>query len=174
MELIQDLNKRLIEYYSLDVSTGTPTWRIVWSNSQLESRFGTFIKETESGVYLGEWTGVRQVPKYPMNPDSWILEKLYPNVNNPELHDKYSYEPIWIFKQGQQPIWQAIEYIIRQWERATSSKSTQKDADYSQSLAKEKLEMYEHLKSEGEAFHGKLHDHEGIVVPSNFVPNSGK
>lgn len=171
MESIEILNSRLTIYHGLDVNISKPTFRLVWSTNETEKRYGTFIKETEAGLYLGQETGVREVPKYFMNPNCWVLEKLQANNNNPELDAKYSYEPMYIFRTGLYPVWFAIEHIIRCWEYAALQKGTQKIEDDREleKIASEREEFLDYLKGTASPFHGALRDREAIVVPSNYT-----
>lgn len=117
-EGIEWINKKLIDEYSRDVSIGLPNYRLVWSSSQYETRYVEGPIFSENGdIYLREEKGIKEIEKYPLNPNMWVLEKLQPNLANPELiENRYSYEPLWIFGVGNscsQPIWKAVSLLIK-------------------------------------------------------------
>lgn len=117
METLEALNKRLSDNYGL-FEDGRPNYRIVWSDDQVEKRFGTFPKYTESGIFLGNTTEVREVLKYPYLAHQFVLEKLMPvpNLNVEELGLRLSYEPLWGFRDRfgnpVKPTWLGIEFLI--------------------------------------------------------------
>jgi hypothetical protein len=63
----------------------------------MEKRFGTFT-DYYGKIFVRTVTEVRQVLKYPMDQDRWVLERIQSAVMNPELVEQYSYEPIYVFK----------------------------------------------------------------------------
>lgn len=106
-------NNRLRDLYGLYYD-GQPLYRIVWSDSQIENRFGTFEK-WKSGIYLGSHTGIAEVPKYPWIKERWVLERREGHTPNPELPETISYEPKWVFENEQGPVepeWWAIEQLV--------------------------------------------------------------
>lgn len=115
LEPIEVINKRLEDYYGR-YSDGRPNWRVVFSDDEFEVRFGTFKKETESGLFLGEETGYRRVPKYTYIHHKYVLEKLMEVFGNTELTTPTSYEPVWTFedkfKNPLPPKWEAIQILI--------------------------------------------------------------
>ena len=67
---IYDINHRLIEKYGRDIATNEPRFRVVWTSTQLEKRYGEFEVFSEGGIFLREEKGVREEPKYlPEYPD---------------------------------------------------------------------------------------------------------
>jgi len=80
---------------------GQPLYRVVWSDYQLEKRKGVF-RDFLGKVFLREYVGVREVPKYNYLKERWILERwLPPSIAwSPELPDSSqgSYEPIYVFQ----------------------------------------------------------------------------
>lgn len=109
------INQRLTDNYGKDVYLDKPRYRIVYSTSQIEKRYGTFEDETEGGIYLRTVTEVRECPKYPAYPDMWVLEYLQPNMVNPELKTNWSYEPLWIFGANgteRQPVWDMVNHAV--------------------------------------------------------------
>lgn len=172
MENLEIVNRRLLETWGRGVNE-YPLYRIVWSTSQLERRYGTFIKETEAGLYLGQETCERIVPKYFADPDTWILEWIQPNINNPELRAKVSYEPLWFFKDREgRPLpydWEVIEFLIKNHQTHVVLRNQRMiDSEEEAKKAKEAEEYLDQLKGEASPFHGKLTNGEGIVVPSSY------
>ena len=114
MEPVEVLNKRLIEYFSI-AWNGWPIWRIVFSDNQFEKR-QTFF--TDSGLQLLE-PEVRLLPKYRQwIQHKWVLERLtiVPEIHRDELPNQISYEPIYVFEDGQgnplPPKWEATKFVI--------------------------------------------------------------
>ena len=96
---IKAINDWLEEVYSHDI-LGRPNYRMIWSVGETEKRVGTF-NEFYGSIFLREWFGVREQPKYAFHPewrDKWILEKLDFSPN-PELAlDRAGhYEPLYVF-----------------------------------------------------------------------------
>lgn len=116
---IYDINRRLIDKYGRDVVTNEPKFRVVWSTTQLEKRYGEFEIFTEGGIYLRTEKGVSEEPKYlPEFPDMWVLEQIMDTAGNPylEMVVKFSYEPLWIFgaaNSDKTPIWRAVDLLVR-------------------------------------------------------------
>lgn len=168
MEQLELVNKRLLDNYGRGVAE-KPLYRIVWSTSQIERRYGTFIKETEAGIFLGYETCERDVPKYQLFRDMWVLEWVQPNIGNNELRADVTYEPLYVFRdRDNNPLpydWEIIEVIVKYHQMRVVGK-TQAMID-SEEQEKKRLEseaIYDELKQERDAFHGKLHDHEGVVL----------
>lgn len=172
MELAESINSRLLESYGR--AYDLPLFRVVYSNSQREKRYGTFIKETEAGLYLGQETCVREVEKYPFYNDMWILEIIQPNISNPEIQEKLSYEPLWVFKDKKgNPLpldWEIIQKICYFKLHGRSDARTQRDID---SAAEEKLnqekEMTLDYLQHDKPFPNKMYDGAVVSVPSNFT-----
>lgn len=99
-EKIESINQSLIDLFGIDTLSGSPIWRVVWSEDQLEKRL---MEYTDSGLQLIT-PEVREVPKY----RQWIKERyvlerlvLIPSVNEKELpSSKISYEPMFVFENN--------------------------------------------------------------------------
>lgn len=174
MENLDIINRRLLENYGRGVKD-LPLYRIVYSTSQLERRYGTFIKETESGLFLGYETCERLCPKYPNEPDYWVLEWVQPNIMNPELLADVSYEPLWFFKDVHgRPLpydWEIIEVLVRAHQtRVVPKNQAMLDAEEEEKKKKESEEFLDKIRGEASPFHGKLNKgaREAIVVPRNY------
>lgn len=103
--IVDVINKQLKDLYSVDIVTGLPIFRVVWSEDEFEHRHGTFDDFVPgTNIYLGSKTETRYLPKY----RQWIhgrhiLERLVlvPECNQSELPAaKISYEPLWVFRKG--------------------------------------------------------------------------
>lgn len=92
MESIEGINKRLVDYYGL-FENGSPRFRVVWSDSQMEMRKTSF---TEQGIAL-PFPEIREMKKYPYIKHLYVLEQLVGIDYSDELVDKVSYEPVWVF-----------------------------------------------------------------------------
>jgi hypothetical protein len=116
-EPIETLNKRLADTYGL-IWDGRPAWRIVWTDDQLEKRFGEF-SDYSGDILIRTVREVREVPKYFWKKGYYVLERLFevPEHHKGELLTNTSYEPIWFFedKHGDPlpPKWEATQFIIK-------------------------------------------------------------
>lgn len=95
------INQWLKENYG---TTGDlkPIFRVVWSTNLTEKRFGEF-DEYSGHIFLRQVKGVKEVLKYPFDQNRWILEQFCEidqrsQVAKELIENKYSYEPLWIFK----------------------------------------------------------------------------
>lgn len=121
LERVEDINRRLADNFGVDTITGIPIWRVVWSEDQLEKRYGTFDDITPAGIYLRTVTEVREVPKYRQwIHNKYLLERLVviPAQDAKQLPtQKVSYEPIHIFQDRNEnalpPKYAACEFAIQ-------------------------------------------------------------
>lgn len=100
-ETIETINRQLRELYSIDIASGEPIFRVVWSTDQYEMQFGEWNDFDKNDNLLRTVTEDRLVPKYNQDKDRYILERLVavPDQNVKELAGKrVSYEPLWVFK----------------------------------------------------------------------------
>lgn len=131
------INERLESLYGKHTVKNLPNFRLAFVGDLTEKRQGTFTVTTESGIYLREETGIREVSKYPYCPDnSWILERLVPNLNPDVMGGDYVYEPIYNFPENVFPIWRAVEFFMIQIFHKRNAPQTQKDADLQESESK--------------------------------------
>jgi hypothetical protein len=72
--IIDSINKRLFENFrNLD---GRPIYRIVWSEDQLEKRFGEW-SDWYGHILIRTYKAVKEIKKYwYLKPPCWVLEKL--------------------------------------------------------------------------------------------------
>lgn len=98
--IVDVINKSLKDKYSIDIVTGKPIFRVVWSESEFETRW---MDTTDSGIQLLH-RELRVVPKY----RQWIQNKhllerlvMVPEVNADDLPgQKISYESLFVFEKG--------------------------------------------------------------------------
>jgi hypothetical protein len=180
MESIETLNKRLLEIYG-KFETGGANWRIVHSSNQFEIQKGKFTKTTENGIYLGEFEGFKEVPKYAfIQPPKYLLERVVPVVNaqgSNQLITKLSYECIWAFGEKGDPAgkaiypcWEAIEFIIKTVLGHHTS-APYKEGDPIEEKEKRIADIYENLFGDDTETSDALRYHEGIVVPNKEFKN---
>lgn len=109
-ERLSVINQRLLDRYGR-IENGMARWRVVWSTEQFEKRWVDCV----AGIFLAS-PEIREVPKYPLNQNFYILEHIMPTAGNPELIEPWSYEPVWTFKDAENnPLpakWEAVEFII--------------------------------------------------------------
>src|SRR5713226_957386 len=131
MENIKLINKRLTKLYG-SVIVGKdrfggifkqgdlsrrPTFRLVWSETEYEKRYGTY-NVFYGNLFVRTETGTLEMKKYPYVKDRYILERLV-HMPNPELPESNAghYEGVFVFqdKHGNylKPIWKAIEYACQ-------------------------------------------------------------
>jgi len=175
-EGIDVINSRLKDMYGLDVSVSKPNYRIVWSNSQYEIRTNPagFDIYGDEEIFLRTEFGPKEVEKYPLHPDMWVLECLQPKTARdiPFLVDPvmYSYEPLFIFGAGNsnpQPIWKAVNFLVHahKFRQAVTEKKTDKDLliEDMKNLAKEKEECKMYLQNENPPLATSLHAGESVL-----------
>lgn len=169
--LVVDINKRLLENYGRGVGE-LPKYRLVWGGSQREIRTGLFTKHTEAGIYLGEAVKTEEVPKYPMYDRHWILEYVMPNLNNPELQAKISYEPIFVFRDSQGfPLpydMEVIEKVIYHHQNPAQIKTpSMLEHEFEESKKAEEIATLDFLQHD-KVFPDRMYDSVIISVPSNY------
>jgi hypothetical protein len=108
---VKFINNGLRDLFGIDTITGLPIFRISWVDEQFEIRLSKF---TPSGVELLT-PEMMNLPKYNNYPaHTYMLERLVivPMINEHEMTEKLSYEPLWDFELGQYPTIQACKFII--------------------------------------------------------------
>jgi hypothetical protein len=114
MESISVINKRLIERFGKSID-GRANFRVVFSDTQFEKRYGTF--EVFCGpIWLREETCLKEVPKYDYIDGKHVLEELKYGDFPDQPFVTSSYEPLWTFMDAQRnalyPIWEAVEVVV--------------------------------------------------------------
>lgn len=176
MESVETLNTRLIDFFGIDSNTGRPIFRIVWSDDQTEKRR---VDTLDSGIHL-LFPEVREVPKYPYLPHTYVLERLVlvPEVNQAELPvSKMSYEPLWAYRDARgnnvPPVWVPTKFIIDTLYAALGKKSLAKYVDSEENTTEEGRQqritkMCEELFGNENETTDAMAYGEAIVVPNNY------
>lgn len=177
-----DINKRLTDLYGKTLDNFS-NFKLVWSTEQREKRLGTF-NDYFGNIFLRTVTEVREVAKYPFYPDQWILERLIINTLGGELvvtvdgTNKYTYEPIWVFKNKGGilfvPAWKHVEFIVHKWIETVENANKITPQSRIGELEKqdeEELKLFEEIIAEDEPTLGFAHD-SAIAVPRNFERSS--
>lgn len=135
-EPVEKINERLRDHFST-AWNGLPIWRVVWSEDQYEKRL---TKYTDGGLELLH-PEMRELPKYKQFiHNKFLLERyvMVPQINEDNLTEKASYEPIYVFedKHGNAlpPKWQVCEYVIKMLMAVTKN---ERMADYKEALEKD-------------------------------------
>jgi hypothetical protein len=130
----ESINEKLLLYYGKELD-GRQRYRVVWTSHQFEKRAGEF-NEFCGQIFLRTVIGIKEVPKYPWDPDKWAIEKLFYLKNDEILSEKPgSYEPLYILKDKEGnflPLnWRVVDMVVKFADnRPTGIKLT--DADWSQ------------------------------------------
>jgi len=183
-ETIEMLNQRLVEHYGIDTSTSMPIWRVVWSEDQLEQRYGIYDDISPAGIFIRQVKETRLVPKYKQwIHQKFVLEQLVavPIINVLDLPDvKVSYEPLWVFEGRNHnylpPKWEPIKLIIDTVYAVKhgSHLARYKDPDSTQEealeLHKQKIDtIVEELFGDESGLMGTTITGETIIVPQNYL-----
>ena len=146
-----DINRKLLDKYGRDTVLNQPRFRVVWSTSQIEKRYGEFEIFSEGGIFLRTERGVSEVRKYEEYPDMWVLEQLQPTAGNPYLEHivKFSYEPLWVFgaaNSNRDPIWKAVDLLVRNRLHGDPNKINMSPADLERQEEEKLRKEKEHIK----------------------------
>jgi hypothetical protein len=179
IEGVDAINKRLVDLYGKDVAVSLPNYRIVWSSSQYEWRNNDpegFEIYSDQGIYLRTEYGSKEVEKYPIHPDMWVLEvlRVKDRITESLLVDpeRFSYEPIWVFGAGTsnpQPMWKGVDYLVRAHKfKENVVKKTDEDLllEDLEKLAKEKEECLRWLQNENPVISAQIRAGEAVFTPS--------
>lgn len=147
--------------------------RLVWSDDALELRFGNF-NEFYGSIFLRNFTGVKEVKKYPWVKSRWVLERWYPPsvAYNPEIPEsvKGSYEPIYIFQdRHDKPLplsLRVVELICEHMFNRPPEREQIKEGHELQEVARDRDET-NHLEDglEMSVISNQLHQGEAVVMP---------
>ena len=117
--IVDDINKQLKDNYGLN-NKGNANFRVVFSDDQRESRRGIY-QEYAGKIFLREFIGVKEVPKYSWIKGKWILERWA----GPELtyHEDIvsaldgDYVCIYIFQDIKfnylPPLWKVAQIVVK-------------------------------------------------------------
>ena len=139
-ESITVLNKRLVERFGLSID-GRPNFRIVFSDTQYEKRYGTF--EVYVGpLFLREETCLKEVQKYPYIQGKHVLEELKYGDFPDQPFVTSSYEPLWTFmdkdRNALYPVWDAVEIVVISRLEGTRSAMMGKKRNFKQEEVEQK------------------------------------
>ena len=163
------LNKSLRNSFGFDIRN-RPLLRIVWSNDEIEKRFGPF--EVYYGhIYLRTETGVREVLKYEYIQDRWILERLFPNNTEATgIIGDTTYEPIYVFQDKNEnylePNLRVCQFIVHSLLHPLTNKLRYRDEAQAR-IEKEIKFFEEYLDNKSPYLATMLHNKEAIVVPGS-------
>lgn len=162
---------------------GRPRFRI--ARKMREKRFvNEYGEPFNEAVDNPLFKKITELPKYNYVPDEiWILEYLRLDLYNPEIVDseKGTYEPLYVFWHDtsgpkdysyKEPEWAAVEYLIKTavWGKKQTKEEMQADADAD--YAKRRQQAYDVIDNASPYIAGKIHDGEGISVPSTYNKES--
>lgn len=109
----EEFNRKLSDTFGLALD-GEPRFRVVFSDDEVETRIGKF-DEYYGDILVRSFTGARECKKYSYLDGMFVLEERLPTFN-PELIDKVTYEPIYIFRgENEEPLplnWDVAMIII--------------------------------------------------------------
>lgn len=172
-EGVDQINRMLVDAYGKDVGSNNPNFRIAWTTSQTEKKFGHY-EDYCGDIWLREVTEVREVQKYPLYEDMWVLERLQPIPVGSDIKGaNYSYEPIWVFGANnsvRQPVWRAVKYMcdsvmyLDRRPKLASDLQAEEDAKF---LA-EKAIYKDMLQDNSPAIPSALAAGEAVTVPHNY------
>lgn len=106
------INQKLLEAYGKHLSADKANFRVVWSEDQLEKRFGVF-NVYYNDMFVREETGIREVAKYEYLDHQWVVERMHPNYHKDVMEGSYVYEPLWAFPRGLPLKWEAVDYCVK-------------------------------------------------------------
>ena len=101
-------------------TTGYDWFRLTWSTTATEKRFGKFRDFNDEGLFLREVTELRETRKYNYIHDRWILERYVTpeNAFNMEIPESVmgTYEPVYVFESASGeyliPTLKVVEFIM--------------------------------------------------------------
>lgn len=149
--LVPYVNRQLEVLYGKDISSEKPIYRVVFSDDQYETRYGTF-RHFIGNSLIRETKEIATVPKYPFIRHRFVLERLMYHTN-PELIENPSYEPIYNFedKTGTElpvELWVCQTRIQLLFSEGPKKTEADHQADYDEKMKKEKLLTKEILANE--------------------------
>ena len=183
-ESLNSINQQLTDAFGVDTVTGREMWRVVWSENQLEKRYGDYEDFTREGIYLRTVSEVREVPKYRQWVKAkYVLERLtvIPDISTNELPtSKLSYEPMYVFEnfKGEPlpPRFDVCKILIDSLYASMGKRSLAKYEDdyskYTEEARNQRLnEIMEYLWDPSDYADAAVAG-EGIAVPSNYIKES--
>jgi len=179
MESIETLNSRLVDHFSIDIVTGDPIFRIVFSEDVYEKRLTKYTKE---GFELLT-PQIVELPKYKQwIHNKYVLERL---VVIPDHSPKAlelgvgvtSYEPLFVYEDNAgnplPPKWEVTKYVIEEtYAKIKGGKSGMAkyiDSEIDPEAKEERLKnLQEELFGNETDTTDALAYGQAIVVPTNY------
>lgn len=138
MEWYKDINRELKKLYGKD-SNGLAMYRVIQNLNLTEKRRVEKLMTLYGGIVWHTWD-VEELPKYNYIPEGrWILEQLL-NNDSPELTERRTYEPVWVFLRNQSPNLKACIFLIECSRRGPSEIISEDEK-----IRKEQEEIFEYL-----------------------------
>lgn len=107
------INERLEKLYGQHINASDKAmFRLILATGVTEKRYGVFEGHTESGIYVGTETGIKEVLKYAWAQGSYVLERLVPNPHTDIVGEPMSYEPLWVFDKDKEVTWKWVEIVL--------------------------------------------------------------
>lgn len=177
-EPIANINSYLKNLYGIDTLSNLPMWRVVFSEDELEKRYGTYDDYSPGGLFIRRVTEVREVPKYRQYiQERYILERLtiIPQINERDLPtQKLSYEPMFTFETSKgdylPPTIQACKFVVDTVYGALGKQSMAKYTDeesqvpVDERLDKLQAELFGNETDIGDSLAHKS----GVTVPKSY------
>lgn len=169
---LQVINDRLETLYGRHEERNLPRFRAVFSDNQLEKRFGTF-QVYNGSIWLREDTCIKEVPKYSWLENQIVVERLEPNVHKEVYEGEFIYEILYAFPTGLPPKYEYIEIVVKKSLEILPVRT----AEIPRSRKQMEDEHKEHLRKESARFlnamdrtatQNALAMREGVTVPSNY------
>lgn len=149
---------------------GQPIYRLVWSDTQTEKRFGTFTDFTPGGLFIREITETRETRKYNYIHERWILEKFSEGRNAEISTDEGgTYEPFWVFEDGKgnyiDPSLKVVQFIVEFARSSVKASPGERKALIERAEEEEVKEYMNELEGSGRTpIESLLHTREGISM----------
>lgn len=169
----KEINRVLEKVYGKNLK-GEPIFRISFSDTQIEKRFGKFA-EFSGPIFLREFCGLREVPKYPYLKAKYVLERWMPpslaHTHEIPGTSEGSYEPVYVYQtadgEALSPIEIVAHKIIQQLFNPIlpGDRQSRIKTEEDKFVAAEIDYNYEVLSDQGRSWIGhRLHSKEAIVV----------
>lgn len=164
---VKIFNRKLKEVYGKHLD-GRQLFRLIWSESELEKRYGTY-NVFYGNIYIRTETGVLEVRKYNYIKERYILERLvYMPSREIVGSENGHYECVYVFqdKDGNylKPIWKALEYICHKLlhGRVVPKSESILANEEKDAMDKETAEFLDYLNQEQSPLAAALADKEAV------------
>lgn len=162
--------------YGKDQVRNQPQYRLSWSTTETERRFGTYHVYYMQHIFLREERGELEVPKYPDFPDCWVLENFIyaPVMEIPETKNGH-YEILYPFlspkREPLEPLFRVCEIVI--WCQRNPHQPGELYnilSERDKKLFQKEVAYFEDILEDrsGSWIVSALHDREAVTVPKNY------